>query len=170
MQINKNVLEEGKLYHYSEDIDFSREELNPIRVRKILNCHVEVDVTNIYYGHTRVVINLKSDVVLPCSYTLEDVDYCVKGQEEFIFVDEEEEADEDSGLIYEAKDIFDLNPYIFGVLIALIPLKVVKKGAKLPKGGKDYQVLSEDEYYEQKSKKQDPRWSKLDDIDFDDEE
>lgn len=170
MLISRSILEENKTYHYSEDIDFSLEKLDPVLIRKIKDCHVEVDVTNIFYGHVRVVINIKSNVVLPCSYTLEDVDYVIKGQEEFIFVDDKEEIDEESGLFYEEKDTFDLNPYIFAVLIALVPFKVVKEGAKLPEGGKDYRVLSEDEYYEEKKKRKDHRWDVLDNIEFDDEE
>ena len=170
MQINTNVLEENKTYHYSEDIDFSNVELNPVLIRQIKDCHAEVDVTNMYEGHIRIVINIKSNVVLPCSYTLEDVDYVIKGNEEFIIVDDKDEADEEAGIIYEENAIFSLDPYIYSLLIALIPPKVVKEGAKLPDGGKDYEVMSEDEYYERKSKQVDHRWDALDDIEFDDED
>ncbi|MBR0294833.1 MAG: DUF177 domain-containing protein [Bacilli bacterium] len=168
MQINTNILEEGKTYHYSEDLDFSSETLNPILIRKIKDCHAEVDVTPLYFGHVRIIINIKSNVILPCSYTLEDVDYIIKGGEEFIFTDEKEEDDEEAGMIYEPKPIFSLDPYIFSLLIALVPPKVVKKGAKLPEGGKGYDVISEDEYYQRKATQVDHRWDKLNDIELDD--
>ena len=170
MQINTNVLEENKPYHYSEDIDFSHEELNPVLIRKIKDCHAEVDVLNMYEGHIRVVINIKSNVILPCSYTLEDVDYVIKGSEEFIITDEKDEEDEEAGVIYEEKAIFSLDPYIYSLLIALIPPKVVKKGAKLPKNGQGYRVMSEEEYEKEKSETVDPRWEKLDSVKFSDDE
>ena len=170
MQINTNILEENKTYHYSEDLDFSNETLDPVLIRQIKDCHVEVDVTSLFYGHVRIVINLKSNVVLPCSYTLEDVDYVVKGSEEFIITDEEEEEDVEGGMLYEPKAIFSLDPYIFSLLIALVPPKITKPGAKLPEGGKGYEVMSEDEYFERKARQVDHRWDALDNLDLDDDE
>ena len=170
MQINTNVLEENKVYHYSEDIDFSNETLDPVLIREIKDCHAEVEVMNLYEGHVRIIINIKANVILPCSYTLEDVPYVIKGNEEFIIVSDKEEEDVEGGLIYEEKAIFSLDPYIFSLLIALVPPKVVKEGAKLPDGGKGYEVMSEDEYYERKAKQVDHRWDALDEIEFDDDD
>ena len=170
MQINKANFEEGKTYHFSDEIDFSSVELDQVLIRKIKDCHVEVDASNLFYGHTRVIINLKSNVVLPCSYTLEDVDYVLKGNEEFIFTDEKDEEDIEAGLIYAPSDIIDLDEYIFGILMALVPLRVIKEGAKLPSGGKGYEVMSEDDYYKKKAAEKDHRWDKLDELEFDDDE
>ena len=164
MKIFRSDYELGKTYHHEEDIDFSSAELNHNFIRKIKDCHVEVDVDNLS-TILRVRINLISNVILPCSYTLEDVDYVIKGNEEFDFVEDESIAVNES-LFFE-KETIDLDPYIYSLLIALVPQKVIKKGASLPKGGKGYRVLSEDEYLKEKEKQLDPRWSKLDEIDFD---
>lgn len=153
----------GQKYHLIDDIDFANAKLNENLIRRILSCHVEVDVENLS-TILRVKINLSANVILPCAYTLEDVDYVVKGKEEFDFVDNIDLADNEN-LFFE-KDVIDLDPYIYSVLIALIPLRVTKKGATLPKSGKGYKVMTEEEYLKMKKKEKDPRWSALDDIDL----
>ena len=170
MEINRKLLELNKKIYFEEDIDFSHETLDPVLIRKIKDTHVVVEAID-YEDILMVTINLKANVVLPCSYTLEDVDYVIKGQEDYIFTDDEERIDEDDySTFYEPNDIIDLNPYIFSIIIALIPFKVVKKGAKLPSGGKDYRVISEEDYYKERANRTDSRWSKLDEIEFDENE
>ena len=166
MIIYPDQYEVNKKYHISDDVDFSNEKLDGVLIRKINSCHAEIDIENFSYL-LRVVINIKADVILPCSYTLEDVPYVVKGEEEFNFTFEEENASED--LIYIPSGGIELNEYIYSLLIALVPPKVVKKGAKLSQEGKNYRVLTEEEYLKEKAAKKDSRWSKLDDIDFDDD-
>lgn len=166
MNIIKSQYLVGQTYHLSGDLDFSNAALNPTLIRKIKDCHVEININN--YGELfRVEINLKSNVVLPCSYTLEDVDYVVKGKEEFDFTEDESLAD-DEELFYEGDDLIVLDDYIYSILIALVPPKVIKEGASLPKGGKGYEVISEDEYERRKKEKGDSRWSALDNLEFDD--
>ena len=48
-------------------------------------------------------------------------------------------------------------------------MKVVKKGATLPKGGKGYEVITEEEYYKKKEESVDPRFSALDNWNDDEE-
>lgn len=163
MKLYWQNFEIGQKYHLVDDIDFSNVELNTNYIRRILDCHVEVDVENLS-TFLRVKINLVSHVVLPCAYTLEDVDYTLKGNEEFDFVEDIDLADNEN-LFFE-KDEINLDSYIYSVLIALIPPKVVKKGATLPKGGEGYKVMTEDEYVKMKKKEKDPRWAVLDDIDL----
>ncbi len=164
--IHKDEFEVGKKYHLSEEFDFSKEEIDPLFIRKIKDCHAEIDIEN-FSSILRVRINILANVVLPCAYTLEDVDYVLKGNEEFDFVDQEELADNES-LFYEADDIC-LDDYVFSLLVALVPLRVYKKGAKLPPSGKGYRVMTEKEYYEEKAKKPDSRWDKLDELEFDED-
>ena len=164
MKINRALYQVGKKYHLSEDVDLSSYELNKNTIREIKNAHVEVDVEN-YDDLFRVIVNLKSEVTLVSAYTLADVPYVLKGNEEFDFTDDEEEADNQS-LFYEKNIIIDMDDYIFSLLVALIPNKIINKGEELPKGGKDYAVMSEDEYNKKKENKVDPRWAALDDIEL----
>ncbi len=163
MLINRALYPEGKSDHFSEDIDFSTEKLDPNIIRGIDSCHVEVDVSRIE-DIFRVNVNLKAHVTLVCAYTLEDVPYTLKGSEEFDFVDDKE--NESESLLYEKNVTINMDPYIFSLLMALVPNKVIKKGAKLPSGGQDYRVISEDTYFEEQENKVDHRFDVLDELDL----
>lgn len=164
MKINRALYQEGKKYHLSEDVDFSSYELDKSIIREIKSCHVEVDIEN--YGDLfRIIVNLMSEVTLISAYTLKDVPYVIKGNEEFDFTDIEEEADNES-LFYEKDNIIDFDPYIYSIILALVPEKVINKGEKLPSDGNGYRVLTEEEYLKEKENSTDPRWSALDDLDL----
>ena len=165
MIINRLLLEEGKTVHYSEDIDFSKdnENLNNL-LKKIDDCHVEVDVTD-YVNILRVIINLKANVTGICAYSLEDVPLVVKTNDELDFTDDEDYED-DEDLIYITSPKIDLKNYIYSLICASLPSKIIKKGATLPKDGKGYRVLTEEDFIKEKESKPDPRWACLDDIEL----
>ena len=106
-------------------------------------------------------ISVECDITGVCSYTLEDVPLHLKFKDSLEFSNE---IEDDEDIFFEPKPIFDVDPYILGLIIASIPTKIIKKGAKLPNSGAGYRVLSEEDYRKEKEKKKDPRWSKLDDI------
>lgn len=161
MQINRFFLQNGVL-DLEEDIDFSNAELDQNHIRKILNCHVKVSAHE--YDDLLVAdIRVECDIIGVCSYTLEDVSLHLKFKDSLEFSNE---VNDDEDIFFEPKPIFDLDPYILGLIIAETPTRIIKKGAKLPSSGTDYRVLSEDEYLEEKKKKVDSRWSKLDDIEL----
>lgn len=164
MIINRLRYNDGKTHHISSDISFEGDEYSTSIIRRIKDCHVEIDLTD-YDTIFRVVINVKSNVVVGCAYTLEDVDYVVKTNDEIDFTDEEIEED-DGTLIQIDSTVIDLKPFIYSVIVAAIPIKVVKKGAKPPKDGNGYRVLSEEEFEKEKTNKVDSKWSVLDDLDL----
>ena len=161
MQISRfnfqnNVLE------LEDDIDFSSAELDQNHIRKIENTHVKV-LAHEYDDLITMEVKVECDITGVCSYTLEDVPLHLKFTDSLEFSNEIEDDDD---IFFEAKPIFELDPYILGLIIASTPTKIVKKGAKLPKSGKGYRVLSEEEYESEKKSKTDSRWSKLDDIEL----
>ena len=161
MQISRfnfqnNVLE------LEDEIDFSNAELDQNHIRKIENTHVKV-LAHEYEDLLVMDVNVETDIIGVCSYTLEDVPLHLKFKDSLEFSNE---VKDDDDIFYEPKPIFELDPYILGLIIASTPTKIVKKGAKLPSSGSGYRVLSEDEYNSEKKKKVDPRWSKLDDIEL----
>ena len=159
MIINRVHYQDGKTHHISADIDFSCDEFDTFLIRRIKTCHVEIDLTD-YEEIFRVVINLRADVVVPCAYTLEDVDFVVKTNDEIDFTDSSDDEDDDS-LVYINGVQIDLKPHIFSMIVTSIPAKVVKKGAKLPEG-----VITFDQYQKEKEEETDSRWSALDDLDL----
>ena len=59
---------------------------------------------------------------------------------------------------------------ILSTLITSIPLKIIGKDDPESLKGDNWEVISEDEYYKKKKEEVDPRFAKLLEMDFDDEE
>ena len=161
MKINR-LLFKNKDYVLNEDVDFSLASFDHNFIRGISNTHVTVK-GNDYDDFLILDIEIKTDVIGVCSYTLEDVPlhFDIKSSLTFTYEEEDEEA------IHIDNPIFDLDPYILDLIVAEMPIKVVKKGAKLPNSGEGYRVLSEDEYNKEQEEKTDPRWAALNNIDID---
>lgn len=129
----------------------------------------EVDVKGSirrYEDFIYIKLNLRSNVVLQCSYTLKPFDTVLKSDEEFHFASYAEEGDDD--LIIYKGNMIELDKYIFDAISASVPPSPKAPGAKLPSGGKDYRVLSSDDFLKEKEEKTDPRFDALKDLEFDD--
>ena len=161
MQISRFNFQ-NNLLELEDDIDFSHAELDLNHIRKIENTHVKV-IAHEYDDLITMDVSVECDITGVCSYTLEDVPLHLKFKDSLEFSNE---VEDDEDIFFEPKPIFNLDPYILGLIITSTPTKMVKKGAKLPSSGTGYRVLSEDEYQEEKKTKVDPRWSKLDNVDL----
>ena len=159
MKINRFAFTNNHL-EVEDDVDFSFANLDPNHIRKIEHTHVKV-VGDEYEDIICLKLDINTDVIGVCSYTLEDVPLHLHFKDSLEFSNE---IDDDDDIIYVEKPIFDIDEYILQLIIGEVPLKLVKKGAKLPESGTEYRVLSEDEYLKEKEKKKDDRWSKLDDV------
>ncbi|MCF0116547.1 MAG: DUF177 domain-containing protein [Bacilli bacterium] len=135
-----------------------------------VNSLLDINDTNVtvtlrdYDDIIRLEIDVTSTLTLQCSYTLEPIEYPVDISEDLDFTFEETE---DENLIHIEQNEIDINQYIFGLLLTEIPMKIVKEGATLPKDGKGYQVMTEDEYIKMKESEPDERFSILDSLDID---
>ena len=161
MKLNRATLQINKPTKFSEDVDFSKKEFDPLFLRGITKCHVDMEATQ-YDEFLRVDFDIDASIIAVCAYTLDDVKLPLKIHEEIAFSDNPE----DDSSFYEENVIIDLDEYILGIILAYIPAKVVKKGAKPPKDGEGYRVLTEDQLAKERSEKKDDRWSKLDDLDL----
>lgn len=164
MKVNRYQLIEGKVEVFEEDIDFSTYPFNDSHVRGIPFCHVKLELTD--YGEIlHAIFHVKADVTGVCSYSLEDVPLHYEFEDELDFSDE---VIEDDGIIYEANNIIDFDPHILSLILARVPIKIVKPGAKRPSDGEGYRILTEEEYFKEKSEKKDSRWDILDSVKLDD--
>ncbi len=168
MKVNYQTL--ARLHHLveEEDITYSTEQLQGIHsLIRMPYVHGKVELSE-DDGIVHALFSIKANLVLECAYTLQEVDYKVDFDDEldFCFI-KDEYHEEDENLIYIEGNTLDLDIYILGLIITEIPMKVVKKGAKLPTNGKDYEVITEDEYYNRHKDKVDPRLSALDDFEVD---
>ena len=159
MKINRFAFTNNHL-EVEDDVDFSFANLDPNHIRKIEHTHVKV-VGDEYEDIICLKLDINTDVTGVCSYTLEDVPLHLHFKDSLEFSNE---IDDDDDIIYVEKPIFDIDEYILQLIIGEVPLKLVKKGAKLPESGAEYRVISEEEYFKEKEKKKDDRWSKLDDV------
>ena len=161
MKINRYLFQ-NKDYSIEEDLDFSNHSFNPNHIRQIGATHVKITGTD-YDDFLVLNFDIVSNVIGVCSYTLEDVPLTIKVKSTLSFTFEEE----DEETIHIDNPIFDVDEYILDLIIAEVPMKIVKKGAKLPTSDNGYRVLSEEEYNKEQEEKTDSRWDALDDIELD---
>ena len=149
---------------FDESIAFEEEAIARIHhLRKLQNVTVS---GNIHYDSTSdlAIANLDIDgcMVLPCSITLEDVEYPfhVNSTEVYAFhkVSEEDEMHEAKG------DIVELYPVPFQLIMMEILYKVVKEGLTDYPKGKGWEVVREEDLIASKEKAIDPRLAKLRDF------
>ena len=165
MKLNRVLLRDGVPSTFSEEVDFSSASFDPSHIRRIDKC--VATITAVDYGELlNVSVKIDATVIAVCSYTLEDVELKIKTSDDITFSDDEEDVDN----YYEKGPIIDLDPYILGILLANVPVRVVKKGAKMPKDGDGYRILSEDDYLHEQSEKKDSRWDKLDSVQISDDD
>ena len=143
MKLNRLTLPVGKEVTFHEDIDFSSYQGDPYHVRSIKSCHMDLSVLN--YDELLVLsFNIKGEVMTTCAYTLEEIPYQYSVKETVELAGNE---DDEFEIINETIDIDEI---LITLIISNVPMKVVKKGAKLPSNGDGYQVMSEDEANERK--------------------
>lgn len=109
----------------------------------------ELDVSyNDFNDETHVSLNAVVPVTLECAYTLKHFRSVVEINETICFSDEVSESNAElDDCYYEKGPFIDLTPYLFILIISLIPLKVIAPGARLPESEV---VLSEEEYLKTK--------------------
>ena len=162
MKLNKQILPLNKPITSEDDIDYSSYDFDPNYIRGIPVCHVELESTQ-YEDTLRVYAKVKAKVIAVCAYTLEDVELDIKAEDELCFT----EDPEDDTSNYEPGVLIDMDDYILALILAQVPAKVVKKGAKLPENGNGYRVLTETELAKERENKTDSRWDALDNLDLD---
>ena len=155
MKLNRLTLPIGKEVVFHEDIDFSSYQGDPYHVRSIKSCHMDLSVLN-YDELVVLSFQLKGEVMTTCAYTLEEIPYQYNIKESVELAGNE---DDEFEIINETIDIDEI---LITLIVSNIPMKVVKKGAKLPSNGEGYQVMSE----EANNKKKASPFDALDDLEL----
>lgn len=162
MKINRSTLGKNYRYHFNDAVEFSPTSFDPNYIRKISPVEVKYDAID-YGDILHLELDISCLVTGVCCYSLEDVEIPLHFKDELDFSDDKSLMEQ---CFFVEENMFDLDPYILGLILSNIPSKIVKKGAKLPKSGEGYRVLTEDEYLKEKSEEKDPRWDKLDELDL----
>ncbi|MGN1344629.1 MAG: YceD family protein [Traorella sp.] len=147
---------------FDERIEFNEADLGKVsHLRKLRDVRVNGDIH--YDASSDMAIanlHVSGVMVVPCCISLEDVDveFDTSSTEVYSFAKNIEDLDID--VRETKKDIVELYPAIFQLIVMEIPFKVVKENAKYPKG-KGWEVVSEEELRESKKDQIDPRLAKL---------
>lgn len=132
----------------------------------IKKCFGNIEITK-YRKLIRMNIDLDVVVNLECSYTLEPFDHELNIHEEVVIGDT---FDPNSEAIIVEGDAIDLERILYAIISSSLPLKPVKPGAKLPKGGEGYRVLNDEQLAKDRSISGDSRFAKLDDFNLEDDD
>ena len=144
MRLNRLTLPVGKEVNFHEDMDFSTYKGDPYHFRSIKSCHMDLSVIN--YDELIVLsFKLKGEVMTTCAYTLEEIPYNYNISET---VELEGNEDDEFEIINEQ---IDIDQIIVTLIVSNVPMKVIKKGAKLPSSGQGYRVLSEEDAAKEKN-------------------
>lgn len=107
-------------------------------------------------------LKIKGIMGLECARTLVLVNHPFEIEDELYFAfNKDYDSDE---VEYVKGNIIDLTPYIWEIIFANIPMRVVAENSKIQTSGDGWEVISEDEYYEYKEelkKNIDPRLESL---------
>lgn len=164
MKIDVAKLVSTKENTIEEDVILNEEKfhlLPPLLEVKKLHARARV---HRYQDFIDVDLLIKADVVLQCSYTLKPFDFKLQDEDEIHFASYDDGGDDIQ--IYKG-NLIDLDPYIYNLLSAAVPTSPKAPGAKLPSSGKNFRVISEEEYNKEKEEGTDPRFDKLKDLEFD---
>lgn len=106
-------------------------------------------------------LDIQGVMILPCSRTLDDVQYHFSVNDTLIYSFNKVDDDED---VIEVKgDVVDIMPQVFQLIMFEVPLRVVKEGSELQRSGNGWQVISQQELKKSKQDQIDPRLAKLKD-------
>ena len=164
MKIDVGKLVSTKENVFEEDVVLNEEKFSLLPPLLCVNkLHARAKVHR-YQDFIDVNLEIKADVVLQCSYTLKPFEYKLHDEDEIHFASYDDGGDDIQ--IYKG-NLIDLDPYIYNLLSAAVPTSPKAPGAKLPSSGKNFRVITEDEYLEEKEEGTDPRFDKLKDLDID---
>ena len=164
MRLDVLKLPYTKIANLSEDLIFDPEVfVCHIPLVSVESCHAELKAQR-FEEFIYVTLFIKAKVTLQCSYTLQNFDTTVEGNDELHFAPSKDE-DEDC-IVYKGTSI-EMDHYIFNLLSASVPLSPKAPNAKAPKSGKGYRVMSEDEFFKEKEEQGNSQFDALKDLEFD---
>lgn len=164
MKIDVSKLKYSSKNVFKETLTFDEEKFPPkIPLLKVNKADVTLEVSR-YEEFIYVLAKVKADVTLQCSYTLKPFDTVLKDEDELHFSSYKDDEDEDV-IIYKGNFI-DMDEYIYDIISSNVPLSPKSKDAKLPKDGKYYRVISDEDLKAEKEKSGNSAFDILDKLDL----
>lgn len=152
MQISIDELKNKTHHSFVEEISFDEESLKKIdllkQIKKLI-ARVDLEICNPFIIAK---IKLQGDLILLSSRSLKELPYSFEDEISLTFALYKME-DEDDDVIYVENRIIDFTPYLYSLLNANIPFKVLADEDKETIVDDSWELISEDEYYERKKDK-----------------
>ena len=169
MIIYRNDVKAKKALRFDQDVEINIKDIesNP-DIIEIKNVHVILEAKEVV-DLVVVEYKLKANLILRSTRTLKPVPYKIN-ENVTLTLSFEENDYEDEDIIQVEEDHYDMYPEILSTLITSIPLKIIGKDDPESLKGDNWEVISEDEYYKKKNEAVDPRFAKLLDFDFEEDE
>lgn len=149
-----------KVYEYQ--IEYERFDNLYLRALEEVNAKI-----TLYYDaldQLCATLDIEGDMVCPCAITLEDVNVPFEIHDETrLSFTEEEDA-------YFVNENLDIKELILTFILPEVPIKVVKNEKIEYPRGDGWRVMTEDDFDQMKKSEIDPRWQKLTEYKFDEEE
>lgn len=143
MKIDVRSLKSGidSFIEVNFDFDVDKELLKSNNIIDIKNIIVNGTVSNDYDGYY-LDLNVNGILVLPCSVTLNPVDYKIDIK---IEGNSKEIAEEIENFDKNDENTLDIFPIIWENILMEIPIRVVSEGAEPLKEGNGWKVITDDE-------------------------
>lgn len=145
------------------EIDYLPFENNPY-LKALKDVEVDIVIYRDYSDRLKTEVKTSGIMVCPCAITLEDVEVDFDLEEEVILSFEDEDD------VYFVDKELDLKELILSFILPEVPIKVVKNEKIEYPNGDGWRVMTEDAFLESKAEAIDPRWEKLKEYQWDEEE
>lgn len=164
LKVNKSNIMKGRVLSFESDSTFPGYELT-YPILGIKECHYEADLEKIG-EYKNVTFSIKATLTLSDSRDGVAFDKIVKVNESVDILDVEDDTGE--GFVISGNYV-DLDDLCIRVLHASLPIRVTRPDAKVSGSGKNYVVMTEDEYNAQLEKENEynPAFDALKDLELD---
>jgi uncharacterized metal-binding protein YceD (DUF177 family) len=158
--VARGSLTTGQILSFVGKPDFHGYKL-PYPIHAIKGCSYEAQLSKVGdYAHAA--FSIKATLTLEDAVDAKLFDQKIALEEDCDLLQEMDEEGE--GYLFEGSSI-DLDEVCLKIIASSLPIKVTRPGSQLPKGGKGFRVISEEEAAKEKAESYNPAFDKLKDFD-----
>lgn len=157
--VSRSSITKGRALHYENATTFEGYALS-YPIKEVRSCSYTAKLSKTGdYAHA--LFHIEADLLLIDAVDGASFAKKVQLDEDCDLLEEMDEEGE--GYLIEG-NVIDLDDLALRILISSFPIKVTRKGSRLPKSGKGYRVLSEEEKRKEKEDSTNPSFDKLKDF------
>lgn len=147
VDISKIMNENAGSINFEGEVKISEELIKTTEIKKLKNVFVSGEIIDAHEYGLEINMNIKGTMLLECAISLEDTDYDFS-------IDVAENIEKIDDFEKNNSNLLDITSIIWENILLEIPLRVVKKDAKIKTEGDGWEFSTEED-------KTDPRFDKL---------